>query len=353
MRVLIVGAGPTGLTAAVELARRGIHAEVIDRRQDGSTFSRAVGILPRSLTLLAPSGVTEKLLAQGVKIREVRFFMGTDCLLSIPLAGAGRHTDFVLALAQDRTEDAIRDVFTAQGGTVRYGIELVGLRQEENRVVVETADGTEASFDHVIGADGNRSATRQALKLDFPGHDLPETWSIADVDAENWPNAGVFTMCLLPGGKVAVVAPLEATRYRVISNTENALATLPLDLNVTHIRREGKFNISIRQVDKYAKGRVFLAGDAAHCHSPVGGRGMNLGIADAAELAEHMAEGTLEGYSAARHKDGAQTIALSERGRRLVTSSHPLNRPLLTVALKLIARVPVLQRRIAGAFVPD
>lgn len=353
MRVLIVGAGPTGLTAAVELARRGIHAEVIDRRQDGSTFSRAVGILPRSLTLLAPSGITEKLLAQGVKVQEVRIFMDRKCLLSIPLADGSRTYDFALALAQDRTENAMRDALIALGGTVRYGTELVGLQQDESRVVVETGTGEEFSFDYVIGADGVHSATRQAVKLDFPGHDLPETWSIADVDAEDWPNAGVFTMCLLPAGKVAVVAPLEATRYRVISNTEDALATLPLDLNVIRIRREGKFNISIRQVEDYAKGRVFLAGDAAHCHSPVGGRGMNLGIADAADLAARMAEGTFEGYSAARHADGAQTIALSEQGRRLLTSSNPLNRPLLSAALKLLARVPALQRRLAETFLPD
>ena len=90
-------------------------------------------------------------------------------------------------------------------------------------------DGAKGEYDYVVGADGARSTTRELLNIDFRGHDLPETWSIADVDAEGWPNTNAVTICQLSGGDVVVVAPLEPKRFRVISNTEDALAALPLN----------------------------------------------------------------------------------------------------------------------------
>ena len=211
----------------------------------------------------------------------------------------------------------------------------------------------EADFDYVIGADGIQSAARLALGIDFVGHDLPETWSIADVDAPNWENRDKFTMCLLPKGVIVVVAPLERERFRVISNTVDALRTLPLDLHVKNIRRQGTFKISIRQVTDYSIGRVYLAGDAAHCHSPAGGRGMNLGIADAAELAERFVKNSLEGYNKSRHADGARTIAASEQIRKLVTSKNPLKRGALIVGFALINFFPSTKQRLAKQFLGD
>ncbi len=348
MRVLIAGAGPAGLTTGVELARLGVTPTVIDRKSDASSLSRAVGISPRSLNLLGSSGVTERLLAEGVKLRAVQIYRERRRLLTMALQGAHPDHDFMLALAQDRTEAALRDALLGMGGEVRYATELTGLSSSEDEVVVWTADGSEAAYDYVVGADGAQSTVRKALGLEFSGYDLAETWSIADVDAVGWPNPEWFTVCLVSGGRVAVVAPLEAERYRVISNTTNALETLPLDLDVTGIRREGQFTISVRQAADYGVGRVFLAGDAAHCHSPVGGRGMNLGIADAAELAARIVAGNLAGYTQSRHAAGAETIALSERARRALTSSNPLRRGLVTTLLGVLDKTPPLRRRLAA-----
>ena len=346
MKVLIVGAGPAGLTTAVELARRGIVSDVIDLRESGSGLSRAVGILPASLEILKPSGVTGKLLAEGMKFRQVRFYRHSSLVLALPLKSSGADDEFILGLAQDRTEKLLRDVLSELGGTVRYRTELVDLRQDANKVTVEMRDGAKAEYDYVVGADGARSTTRELLNIDFRGHDLPETWSIADVDAEGWPNTNAFTMCQLSGGDMVVVVPLEPKRFRVVSNTEDALAALPLKLNVTNIRRAGKFKISIRQAAQYGVGRVFLVGDAAHCHSPVGGRGMNLGIADGAELARRMVEGGLEGYGKARHKVGKEVIAFSEALRKVMTSRKPVTRFLVLAVLKTVSFMPTLQRQI-------
>jgi len=352
MKILIVGAGPTGLTAGVELARRGVDARIIDRREEGSTLSRAVGINPRSLEILEPSGVTAELLRRGVELRTIHVYREDNRLLSLPLAAAAKKhgRNFILALAQDETEAVLRDAFEREGGTIDYGTELDGLRQNDRQVVATTTTGADLFCDYLIGADGIGSSTREALGIDFPGVELPETWSIADVDVAAWRHPMAATLFQLTEGKVAFVAPLASDRYRVISNTPDALAALPLETDVSKIRREGQFNISIRQVAEYSKGRVFLAGDAAHCHSPVGGRGMNLGIADSADLAERLLAGDLSDYSAERRLEGHQVVAGSERMRKIVTSPHPLTRMLVLTAFKLTSVLPPLQARLATQF---
>lgn len=352
MRVLIVGAGPTGLTAAVELARRGIIPEIVEKRKDASSLSRAVGILPVSLKLLEPAGVFGSLLEEGMKFRHVRIFDRTDRILDLPLDAAAGGA-FILGLPQDRTEHHLIQALSGLGVSIRYDTELTGLDQDADRVVARFADRPSQEFDHLVAADGAHSTVREVLGLEFPGHDLPETWSIADVDASGWPYNDAFTLCRLPRGEVAVVAPLEETRYRVISNTEDALITLPLPLSVTRVRREGQFRISVRQLLQYRIGRVFFAGDAAHCHSPVGGRGMNLGIADAACLAHCLATGELDRYGPERHGAGRATIKASERARKLITATNPLTRLGFRLAVALVRALPPLRRGLAQRFLYD
>ena len=352
-KLLIVGAGPTGLTAAVELARRGIVADVIDKKEAASTLSRAVGILPRSLDILGPSGVTERLLSEGVKLEKISMYRGTKEVLTFHTKGAHPRWDYGVALAQDRTEAALHDAFANSGGEVRYGVELKSLEQHKNLVSVTTTDGSTSEYTRVLGADGVGSATRKSLGIEFVGFDLPETWSIADVDSSDWANYDRFTMSMLPDGVVVVVAPLERNRFRVISNTEDSLKTLPLPMAVSNVRRAGTFNISIRQVEKYSEGNVFLAGDAAHCHSPAGGRGMNLGIADADEFAERLINGTLDGYSSSRHVDGKRTIELSEQIRKFVITKSSVKKGLLALAFFGINVFPPAKRILARRFLGD
>lgn len=352
MKVLIVGAGPTGLTAGVELARRGIDTEIIDRKEQGSTLSRAVGINPRSLELLGPSGVTEKLITQGVKFESVQFYWCARPWISLSLAAAplqhGRN--FMLGLPQDQTEDILQDVFVALGGTVRYGTTLYAVRQTDDRVIVKTKEGASLSCDYLIGADGVGSATRDAVGIAYEGQTFPGVWSIADVDAD-WGHDDETSLCLLRDGQMALIAPLGGKRFRVVSNTEDALAALPLEINVTNIRREGQFSISLRLAKDFSKGRVFLAGDAAHTHSPAGGRGMNLGIADSADLAARLAgDGDPTRYSDDRLAEDKRMIAGSEQIRKAMTSSNVAVRAMVLAGLKLVSVTPPLQRLFASRF---
>jgi 2-polyprenyl-6-methoxyphenol hydroxylase-like FAD-dependent oxidoreductase len=347
MRVLIAGAGPTGLTAAIELARRGVEVKIVDKRAAGSGFSRAVGIMPKSLELLTDSGTAEGLLAEGIRMADFHIFLDGRVLLSFTTRRADPKYDFLLALPQDRTEAIMRDRLTERRLKVAFGTTLAGFEQSSEGITVAYADRTTERFDYLIGADGVHSTTRKILGVAFDGYDLTETWSIADVEACDWPYQSSFVVSALSDGRVAVVAQIGAHRYRVISDTPDALATLVLPLDVSQIHRQGTFNISVRQVAKYQVGRVFLAGDAAHCHSPVGGRGMNLGIADAADLARRLADGDPSGYGAARHPVGKAVIAASEGARKIVSSGKWSRRALFRLGLAAVRLLPPLRRRAA------
>ena len=150
-----------------------------------------------------------------------------------------------------------------------------------------------------------------------------------------------------PRGAILVVIPIGPFRYRVVANHPKALEALPPGLTVDRLRREAEFEISIRQVPAYGAGPLYLAGDAAHCHSPAGGRGMNLGMADAASFAQRAVDNDLAGYSAERHAHGRETIKLSEDLRRTMTRERPLARWLVRTGLRLVGHTPALQKRLA------
>ncbi|GGL80058.1 FAD-dependent oxidoreductase [Wenxinia marina] len=350
MRILVVGAGPTGLTAAVELARRGLVPRIVEKRATPSPFSRAVGIQSRTLDLLAPSGAAKAIAEEAIPFEGAILHDGRREIGRLPL---GHSEDSRLwGLAQDRTEAHLAAALRREGGAVEYGTTFEGLEQDGDVVRATVASET-AEYDWVIGADGVHSAVRGALGLPFEGYDLPETWSIADVDAPGWPDPRWFHGFFKPGGEVAVVVPLERARFRVIASDPDALAALPVPMAVSAIRSTGTFRISVRQAPSFRVGRVCLAGDAAHCHSPVGGRGMNLGIADAADLAARISSGEVDGYEAARHPEAARVIRLTERVRRAVQSKEPWRQRLILRTLGLALQVPAVRRaaarRAAGA----
>lgn len=343
--ILVVGAGPTGLTAALELARLGIVPTIIDRREAPSGLSRAVGIIPHSMDILTPSGAAEAIRGEAVVVGRARFHAGRHRFASLTLDhGPGVQ---LLALPQDRTEHHLREALVRYGGRVEYGAALETLTEGADHVEVRI-NGEIRRFSHVIGADGVGSRVRKALGVGFEGYDLPETWSIADVEAPGWRDPQDFQAFFLRHQRAVIAIPLAATRFRLISNTPDALASLLVPMPVETVHRAGTFTISVRQVTEYATGRVYLAGDAAHCHSPVGGRGMNLGIADAADLAGRFASGDLTGYHAARHAEGQRVIALSERARKAVMQGGDLRRALVFGLLSVVTALPPLQRRLAG-----
>lgn len=341
MHVVIAGAGPTGLTAAVELARRGARVTILEKRPGPSHLSRAVGLMPGSIDILRPSGVADAILSEAIAFSGASFHLRAREFARLPLGFDDRSR--IWGLSQDRTEAHLESALSHYGEIIRYGVEVLSFEQHPRGVDVETSDGT-LEADYLIGADGVHSAVRAGLGVDFPGFDLPGAWSIADVDVEGWRDPTLFQAFLLDEGDVCVVVPLEEARFRVIASRADALAALPVPMDVRRTRRKGSFTISVRQVRRYQEGRVFLAGDAAHCHSPVGGRGMNLGIADAADLARRIMAEETEGYHAARHAEGARVVRLSERGRNMLNTTSAFRRGIAIRALTLGTTLPPLGR---------
>lgn len=343
MKVLIVGAGPSGLTAAIELARRGIIPDIIDKKERRSSFSRAVGILPATMKILEPSGVTEELERQSVVVKNAKFYNDSKLLSEISIDIFSDNFSKLYALAQDKTELILSKKFEEYGGCISYKTELNNLNQEANQVSVKLNNEVK-KYDILIGADGTKSNVRSLIGVEFQGYELEEFWSIADVYTDTSEINTDFRVFFKKDRKAVIIIPLEKHRLRIISNTEDALQEVPLDLPIKEIKRTGKFKISVRQAEKYSVGNVYLIGDAAHSHSPVGGRGMNLGIADAADLANRIINGGLDEYHIERYLIGKKIIKFTERGRKIAFSRSGLKKELFFFALKLMGTSKFLNK---------
>lgn len=342
IRILIVGAGPTGLSAAVELARLGIIADVVERRSNPSPLSKAVGILPETIAKLDHKGIGESLRNEGMHYRRIKIFRGSKAAFELDFSQDKYRRRVIVGLPQNRTEELLREGLESYGGKVEFGKELISISQCADIVSVEFSDGEQRSYNWVIGADGTRSSIRESLGIAYEGYDLEDEWAIADVDVEDLDSECFRAWIQEDPGEFVLVLPIEKCRVRIAASTSDAIAATPTPLRITNIRCTGVFKISVRQAETYKKGHILLAGDAAHCHSPVGGRGMNLGIDDAIAAANAIVENTTESYSSERHKVGRKVLALSETGRKIVCANSPLAKACTSIAMALIQRLPFL-----------
>ena len=351
-KILIVGAGPCGLTAALELARRGYHSRIIDKEPGPTPLSKAVGISPRSLDILEPTGVTERLLAQGIRMKGVQARYEGRLLAEIQIRRLPHRFNFMLALPQSETETLMEQALIGMGVRPEWSVELTGIRVAGGKVEADLTGAHGGTFDYVYAADGSHSRVREILGLGFSGYTHKRLWSIADAVIPDWPFPDATAMASLHHtGDMGFIIPIGPKRFRAVSNTPDALSQLP-GVESAQVSQSDTFHIPVRQADRYQAGGVFLGGDAAHVHSPVGARGMNLGIEDAFVFARRLAEGTLDGYTSERHPVGRRWILLSERLLGAVQSSNPLLIPLRNLAMRTVSRLPVLQKpmmeRVAG-----
>ncbi|MDH3492505.1 MAG: FAD-dependent monooxygenase, partial [Acidobacteriota bacterium] len=347
--LLVVGAGPTGLTAAVELARRGLIPRVIDKKPAASTLSRAVGINARTLSLLSECGVSGDLIKQGIKVREARFHIHEKPAFKIRLDDTPGPFDFLLALPQDNTERVLTKKFESLGGRIEFGTKLSSLTPNENGVVAEIthlAEGqsSKANYACVLGADGIKSRVREAAGISYTGIELEDRWSIVDFDSESWPFKQTLCLFVYEHGRVCLIVPIGKNRYRGVTDRPDASKRMPVGLQIDRVRREGDFLIWVKQAASYQAGRVFIAGDAAHSHSPVGGRGMNLGIADAVSFAGLFVKDRLDEYSDQRRENGREVIRMTELARKFMTRDWPFKSTVFKSLIPLLLRISPLHR---------
>lgn len=351
MNILIVGAGPTGLTAALECTRQGIVPEIVDAKDAPSPFSRAVGILPNSLNILQRTGVAERIIAEGEKIRRVHIERDGKSLIDLNVSNILKDEVFLLCLPQDRTESLMSERLKEMGVSVQYGTRVNDINATSTNASVTFENGSTKSYDWVIGADGVHSTVRKKLNIPFEGYELDEDWSIADVElASGYDRSTIRAMLLKGAGRdrdAMVMVPITGNRVRLISSTPDSLAALPFKLDIKNVRRSGSFKISVRQAQRYVQERVLLAGDAAHAHSPVGGRGMNLGIDDAQAAVTAILNQSTYTYEIERKKIAEKVIRETEAIRKILVSNNPLTVALVKIITSLMQHVPALQKRFA------
>jgi 2-polyprenyl-6-methoxyphenol hydroxylase-like FAD-dependent oxidoreductase len=343
VNVLVVGAGPVGLTAAIELVRLGFTPVIIEQRRQPSGLSRAVATQSDVLKLLDPCGAGAAIRQEAVNIKRLKIYKEAKVISCLHIDKTRKVDNKLYGIAQNRFEYHLTQALNRLGVQVRYGTKLEAISQSSEKVSASYG-GKSHEFDYVLAADGVQSFVRNQLGIAFDGFDMPDVWSVADVHANNWPDPDDAKIFILPDGQVASAIPMEAGRLRITSNTLDVISTLPVKINVSEINHQGNFHIKIRQASTYNVGRIFLAGDAAHAHSPVDGRGLNLGVADAAEFAQRMLDGTLADYNASRHEKGAYVLKMSELARGSTTCRRWRPRTLVYLVLKLIHFVPMVNR---------
>jgi 2-polyprenyl-6-methoxyphenol hydroxylase-like FAD-dependent oxidoreductase len=360
--VLIAGAGPTGLFLASELARHGVRPRLIDKSPEPSRYSKALGIHARTLELFRQVGLVEPFLAQGLRAGGISQYSGRSLLLKLDTAGVDDTPyPFTLVLEQSKTEALLIDHLARQGIVPERPLELVGLTQDADGVTatLQRGDGSPETVRarYLVGCEGAHSVARHALGLPFEGAPYPIVFALADVTVHgNLPLDRVMAFHHPDGPALVFPLPGSAGRVRLVFDVtlhppaqQGEIEHGPLaskippptleDVRRLTQERIGKdvtvgteewlshFRIHIRQVPRYREGRVFLAGDAAHIHSPAGGQGMNTGLQDASNLAWKLAltlqgkatPALLDSYSSERHAIGKLILASTDRLTRLMT----------------------------------
>ncbi len=360
--VLVVGAGPVGLMAAIELRRRGIDVVIVDKREDVAPWAKAVGVQPRTLEIFDAIGVARAALNRATTMRGQLIYVNGEQVGQIELQLPADVPYRFASLPQYAAEEVLGEHLAGLGTTVCRGLEVLDVSADEHAVaarVREPGRETTISADYVIGADGARSIVRKSLGIAFEGDAFPEEYMLADVRVD-WdmprgygiramhqtdgvtddllvciplPGQGRYRMSMLvpdelsaSDSKDAVAHGLSATGPKpALHHIQAVIDRLaPEQTTATDMRWSSVFRISHRLAARYRVGRAFLAGDAAHIHPPTGAQGMNTGLQDAYNLGWKLAlavrglaaPGLLDTYHAERHPIGEEVVGRTVRAAR-------------------------------------
>jgi 2-polyprenyl-6-methoxyphenol hydroxylase-like FAD-dependent oxidoreductase len=366
--VLVVGAGPVGLAVAASLVGHGHDVTVVDRQATGANTSRAAVVHARTLEMLERIGISERLAGLGIHAPQFSIRDGDRELVPVRFDRLATDYPYTLMVPQNITEQVLLDRLEELGGSVHRPYLATGMSQTADSAEITLDSGDTITAQYVVAADGMNSKIRDLAGLGHNGNDaLSLSFTLADVRVEGGlPPDQVLLFFSAPG--MLVVAPLPDGSFRLVAEVDDApeqpdvaYAQRLLDsrgprrttVSVTEVIWGSRFRIHERVADQYRAGRVLLAGDAAHTHSPAGGQGMNLGLRDAVTLGDALSvalrdgrEDRLDEYATGSRAEAMQVVALAHRLTRLATAP-PAVRPLRNVALRLLALVPAFRRRLA------
>jgi 2-polyprenyl-6-methoxyphenol hydroxylase-like FAD-dependent oxidoreductase len=373
-QVLIVGAGPTGLVLAAELLARGVRTRIIDKGDGVALESRAIGVHARTLEVLDMMGLADRFIERGQLVRYFRFYSRARCLVSLEFARCGSRFGFLLDLPQDETQRLLRARVAELGGVIEQRAELVRLASGSDAVtatVLTPRGHTETiTAGYVVGCDGAHSRVRHELGLGFNGHPYPQDWLLADVLIDRDLAENAAHAFFRPDGLPVIFLPMRGHRWRLTLPFAGARSEGPPTLEeiqrltdqrapwpviVSEPAWLANFRCHRRSASAYRRGRVLLAGDAVHIHSPAGGQGMNTGVMDAHNLGWKLAlvsagraPGTLlDSYGTERRPVADEVLKLTHTLVRYGTMSHPVKRRIRDIAVPVLARCTAIQEHAA------
>jgi len=375
--VLIVGAGPVGLTMACELKRHGIDCRLLDQKAEPTQTSNAIGIHARSLEMMEDMGLVDEVLAQGLKIKGMHLY-STDLklLISAQFSTLESKYAFALDLPQSKTEAILTKQLQQYGADVEREMKVTALAQKENSVAitVEHSDGHHETISarYLVAADGYHSTVRDLIDMPYRGDDMkqefimidaPLTWDYANDD---------FHIFYHEDGPAVFFPMVDSCRTIIeVSSDPDFDANKPLSRDTFQklLKTRWSFNFTLgearwishffiheRIADHYRKDRIFLVGDAAHAHSPAGGQGMNTGMQDAYNLAWKLAsvishtlpKTILDTYEAERHPIAETVIDTAGKMTQIATVRSPILRIIRDFALRGLDKLPKLQARLTN-----
>jgi 2-polyprenyl-6-methoxyphenol hydroxylase-like FAD-dependent oxidoreductase len=296
-RVLVVGAGPTGLLLAAELERREVPCLLIDALDAPLGWDRATVVHARSLEIFEALGLSDRLLAEGVRTRAARFQSDGNVLGELNFAASGSRYGFDIGLSEEVTESVLTDFLESEGGTVTRSTRLIGLVQGDDAVAAtleRAGERRDVVMPWVVGCDGLRSAVREAARIEFPGSDIQAQWAVFDATIERWQNDYDVVFPYLDTPPV-ILTPLPGRRWRIylrptsdasdlIAEAAGVIQRYQPGVTFAEIENPTRFHCHSRVAARYRSGRMLLAGDAAHACTPAEGHGMNTGLQDAFNL---------------------------------------------------------------------
>ena len=371
--VLIVGAGPTGMTAAIELKRLGMDVRIVDRSDHMSRYSQALVVQARTLEQFQRYGLAEEAVARGRKLCQAKFYSEGKLIVEFKLDHVESRYPYALFIPQSETEALLNSHMESLGVKTERSVELLSLTQDpEIRATLRHAGGQteEVSPRWLIGCDGAHSVVREKTATPFEGGRVAISFFLADVEITGQEAPGEELSLHLNGGDVVFMGRLTDKVVRLIvalheqPKIDRDLTIDDLQMMVDHVGVRIKiqsaewmtpFNVTDRQAKHYRVGNVFLAGDASHIHSPVGGQGMNTGIQDAANLAWKLAavargadDVLLNSYEEERAEVGRALLRFTERGLKLATMSNPIIEKLRDTLLPILVKLPPVQQTAVG-----
>jgi 2-polyprenyl-6-methoxyphenol hydroxylase-like FAD-dependent oxidoreductase len=359
----IIGAGPTGLTLAIALVRAGLRPRVFERLSSRNDKSRAIVVHARSLEILQQLGLADQFLRAGRFVEDVEVFCNKRKTLGAHLrkeALKGTRFPGLLLINQAKTEEILANALAALGCEIAYGQPISMIEQHRDRIVVR-GDSSALEVKYLVGCDGAHSAVRHSLNLAFDGGAYPQTNILADVELD-WDAPPTKVHLLLEDSGFMAIFPL-VDCWRIVASTTNEVPAAPeptlaevqdlLDsrspfkVKASNPRWVTRFKLHHRIIPSYRVNSIFLAGDAAHIHSPVGGQGMNTGIQDAWNLGWKLAaavrqpaaaEILLDSYHQERHPVGMALIRTTDRMFTAVAGTSSFSRFLRSMVAPLATR---------------